>query len=275
MIDITKIIEGFTEEEGIWYKGKVDDVSYVAEGNKLCFQIEEDSFWFRHRNDVIKAVLNNFPPQGMLFDIGGGNGFVTKRMEELAYPAVLIEPGKDGVQNARARGVKHIINATLNETDFKPGSIDNACIFDVLEHIEHPGRFLKTLHKLMKDEGMLYITVPAYGFLWSDEDVIAGHYTRYTENRLKKALTEAGFEVEFSSYFFSVLIFPILLLRSIPSLFKKKKHAKNDAPSMSDHNDNNGFISNILKKIWHWEYNRINSNKSISIGSSIIMVCKK
>jgi len=52
--------------------------------------------------------------------------------------------------------------------------------------------------------------------LWSNEDVHAGHYRRYTKS-MSNILKEAGFRIEFSSYIFSILPFPIFLLRSILS----------------------------------------------------------
>jgi hypothetical protein len=52
---------------------------YPDEGNEACFQIEDQSFWFRHRNDCIRELAQNLPPKwkGPIFDGGGGNGFLT------------------------------------------------------------------------------------------------------------------------------------------------------------------------------------------------------
>src|SRR4051794_8998163 len=37
-------------EDGVWFASKREPVSYLEEGNALCFQLEEKSFWFAHRN---------------------------------------------------------------------------------------------------------------------------------------------------------------------------------------------------------------------------------
>ena len=57
-------------------------ISYPEEGNEACFQIEDQSFWFRHRNNCIQELVRKFPPNGKgpIFDVGGGNGFVAKGM---------------------------------------------------------------------------------------------------------------------------------------------------------------------------------------------------
>lgn len=91
--------------DGIWYARDSTDVSYPTEGNEDCFALEEGSLWFRHRNRCIVSLVSSYPPlnQGALFDVGGGNGFVSKRMAEAGFEVVLIEPGVEGARNAKKR----------------------------------------------------------------------------------------------------------------------------------------------------------------------------
>lgn len=56
------------------------------------------------------------------------------KMPELKV--VLLEPGPDGVRNARRRGVRQVLRGTLEAAGFLPDSIPSAGLFDVLEHIE-------------------------------------------------------------------------------------------------------------------------------------------
>ena len=51
-------------EEGIYYAAESEAISYPEEGNEACFEVEDQSFWFRHRNDCIREVVRNFPPRG-------------------------------------------------------------------------------------------------------------------------------------------------------------------------------------------------------------------
>ena len=66
-------------EDGIFYASAGEAISYPADGNEACFEIEDQSFWFQHRNDCIRELVRNFPPRGKgpIFDVGGGNGFLT------------------------------------------------------------------------------------------------------------------------------------------------------------------------------------------------------
>jgi hypothetical protein len=71
-------------KNGIYYAGSSEKVSYPDSGNDNCFEIEENSFWFHHRNNCIIEMIRNYPPtgNGPIFDVGGGNGFCRERINE-------------------------------------------------------------------------------------------------------------------------------------------------------------------------------------------------
>ena len=71
--------------------------------------------------------MRRFPPAGMLFDVGGGNGFVAAGIERAGWPAVVVEPGRGGAENARARGLDRVIQGTTENAGFAPGSMPSAC----------------------------------------------------------------------------------------------------------------------------------------------------
>ena len=190
----------------------------IREGNALCFQLEDSSFWFRHRNDCILAAAERFSPLEPFFDIGGGNGFVSAALQHAGREVVLIEPGQEGCFNARKRGIRHIICGLLEDIPMDESSIGACGFFDVIEHIEDDLAMLKTTYQLMKPGGKIYITVPAYSFLWSQEDIDAGHYRRYSIPSARRLLQQVGFDVVYSSYLFSFLPLPIFLLRTVPHL---------------------------------------------------------
>jgi ubiquinone/menaquinone biosynthesis C-methylase UbiE len=85
---------------------------------------------------------------------------------------------------------------------------------------------LSEMYRVTKPGGWLVVTVPAYGFLWSEHDEALHHRRRYTASELRNKITNAGFTVERSTYFITTLFFPILLFRIINNLTKKSLHAK-------------------------------------------------
>jgi SAM-dependent methyltransferase len=258
--------------DDIWYSKGRSNISYPADGNANYFQIEDNSFWFKHRNSVILDLIKNFPPRDYIFDIGGGNGFVAKSLKEHGYNSFLVEPGIQGVKNAQKRGISDILCSTFEDAQFHEGSISAIGIFDVLEHIEYDLEFLKKIYWHMKPEGLLYITVPSYRSLWSQEDDSAGHYRRYTLKSINKVLIESGFRIKYKSYFFSFLPIPILLFRTLP--FKLINSRKLNRPT-NEHFQEKGLLGSIIKFVLKKERLRLNNLKNIPFGGSCVVVAQK
>ena len=168
-------------------------MSYPSEGNETCYLIEDESFWFRHRNHCILECMRAYPPTGAVFDVGGGNGFVSLGMQNSGYECVLVEPGVAGACNARDRGLADVICSTLEDAGFPAHSLPAIGIFDVVEHIEDEQRFLRHLRELLRPGGRIYVTAPAYRWLWSSDDDFSGHFRRYTRASLVREMNRAGF----------------------------------------------------------------------------------
>ncbi len=263
-------------QDGIWYSNDTQDISYPSDGNEACFAIEDNSFWFKHRNNCIISVVKLYPPEdnGTIFDIGGGNGFVSLALAASGFDVALVEPGRAGASNAKHRGLDTVICATTTTARFKPHSLSAIGLFDVVEHIEDDLSFLKSLRGLTKREGRLYVTVPAYSFLWSGEDVSAGHYRRYTRKSICKVIEHAGYEVEFSSYIFRFLPIPIALFRVLRYRMGLSFSEDNTTAVARDHAVQGGVIANILTSVLNSEIENIENNKEMSFGGSCLIVAK-
>lgn len=264
---LEEISEKFKKKEGIYFSEKNYTLSYPKDGNDICYELEEKSFWFQNRNNIILNLID-VSKEDIFLDLGGGNGFVASILEKNGYNTLLLEPGIEGVKNAKKRGVKNIICGSLDIFDLLENKVNAIGIFDVLEHIEDDEKFLQSIQKKLEDSGKLYITVPAFNFLWAKEDKDAGHYRRYNKKNLKEKLLKAGYKVNYISYFFSYLVLPIFLFRTVPSFFIKKEGKDN---SKKEHTKESAII-NYFSKL---EQNRILKRKKILFGSSIIVEAEK
>ncbi len=265
------------DSHGIWYAAKQEFVSYPSEGNDRCFEVEDKSFWFQHRNACIVELVKRFPPSGKgpIFDVGGGNGYVAKGLMDAGWNVVLVEPGPAGARNAKSRGVRHVVCATTHAAGFNDGTMPAVSVFDVVEHIKDDVGFLRHLWDLLEPGGMLYITVPAYNFLWSQHDVTAGHCRRYTCGGLSHQLSSVGFHVCFGTYFFRVLPITVFLLRSLP--FRLGLRSAVAAPENADkaHGTKEGQAVRILRKLLASERNHIAEKRSMSLGGSCLIAAQK
>lgn len=274
-IDISAISVNLQQRgDGIWVSPNQSEISYPEEGNLHCLALETSSFWFEHRNQCILEVMYRCPPPGMVFDVGGGNGYVALALQQAGIPVTLVEPGLTGVQNAAKRGVSQLICSTLEDAGFIPGSFPAAGVFDVLEHIEDQEGFLKNLYMLLVPGGRVYLTVPAFGSLWSEADEYAGHYRRYTKNELSEVLAKVGFRVEYISYIFFMLPPPILLFRVLPSRIGMRK--RQDWVSYAlEHSQRSGLTGYLLRKMLGWELAQVRAGKVIPVGGSCLVAAAK
>ena len=264
------------KDDEIYYADSLEQISYQNEYNELCFEVEENSFWFRHRNNCIIEMIKNFrsSKDGLIFDVGGGNGFVSKGLLDAGLEVVLVEPGQKGAINAKKRGIPHIICATTHTAKFQPGTIPAIGVFDVVEHIEDDIGFLKHLWKLLAPGGMLYLTVPAYQFLWSQEDVEGGHFRRYTLNNLEKKIIHSGFNISYSSYIFAYLPLFIFFLRTIPYKLNQSK-SSSMCRIKKVHSEPKGIGSKILNFLHKWELKKISKFQTILFGGSCMVISQK
>lgn len=271
MLDVSRIApELRLAADGIWYAAEGSSVSYPPEGNQACFQVEDSSFWFRHRNACIAAAVRNFPPpdDDPIFDIGGGNGFVSMGLVEAGFETVLVEPGLHGALNGKRRGLSTVICATTASANFAQASLAGIGVFDVVEHIEDDLAFLASLHSLLKPGGRLYATVPAHPALWSDEDVAAGHFRRYTSRSFASIVERAGFTLDYLTYFFRPLPLPILMLRALPYRLGFGRASE----VARDHRPGGGRVAAMLDLILKSEVQHIAAKRPMPFGASCLLV---
>jgi SAM-dependent methyltransferase len=250
------------DKNGTFYSKIDDEISYPDDGNDSCFEYEDNSFWFHHRVKCILQVIKKYPYKGFLLDVGGGNGQVTKSLQDKSMKVCLVEPGKSGIDNALKRGVTCRVHALLKDAKFKPKSIGAVGLFDVLEHIKDEKTFLQVIKTCLQPNGYLYITVPAYLFLWSDHDRKAGHFRRYTRQSLEQVLAKNGFSTVFSTHFFSWLLFPqYITLKLIKKSINKRKSTFLKFPAG-------------LSILFFFELLAIKMRISLPFGSSILCVAR-
>lgn len=258
------------QADGIWVTQEQRGVSYPDEGNEACFQVEDHSFWFAHRNRCIRAVVDRLPPNGKFVDVGGGNGFVAKALVDAGLDVTLVEPGQTGASNARRRGIESVVCGTFEQANFPRGSLGGIGVFDVIEHVEDDLAFVRTLRDSLRPNGRLFVTVPAFGALWSDDDAAAGHFRRYSPETLKQTLVRAGMRVELITCLFLFLPLPVFIFRRIPSMLGIRR--TESAHALKEHQPSNGVVRSLLETALAYELRALNGGQTFRFGGSVLAV---
>ena len=263
------------DQHEIWVPTGGDAVlSYPDSGNMLCFQLEDRSFWFAHRNEAIMAAMRRYLPGGRrVLDLGGGNGYVTRRMLDEGYEAVLMEPGPAGALNGKTqRKIPEVICATLEQCAFPEGTFDAVTLFDVVENIENDAGFLDQVANVLTKDGLVFITVPEHQWMWSSSDDSAQHYRRYNRATMLRALG-SRFKLEYFTYFFGALVLPTLLLRCLPYRMRRGKAGGATVLKEEDeHGTGGGLAVRVLKVMLKPEVGLIRRGWCLPVGGSILCV---
>jgi SAM-dependent methyltransferase len=278
MIDLDSIADNLEQKsDGTWGCKFSSPVSYPEWGNESCFNVEDVSFWFQHRNACILEAIKQFLPAGPLFDIGGGNGVVAKAVQDAGFEVVMVEPGSIGTRNAMGRGVRNVVCAELQDAGFRPLTLGAVGLFDVLEHIADDRGFLQTLRRYLRLDGRAYLSVPAYKALWSHEDVDAGHYRRYSRRELLDALADSGWVVEYLTGFFQFLPPVILIGRAAPFRLGIAKPRGRDITNkmQAQHQIRSRVANGVLGWFQQRELAQIHARRELGFGGSWLVVARK
>ncbi len=250
-----------------------DPISYSSVGHDFGYDAEQRSFWFSHRNKIILAAVTRYPPDGTILDVGAGNGFVSQALQQHGWETIAIEPGSSGADHARARGVRNVICATLDQSGVAGGSAGAIGVFDVVEHTSDDVGFLRSLRPYLQPLGRLYVTVPAYQALWSGEDLHAGHFRRYSRSAIVEVCRSAGLEVEFSSYFFSLLPPAIFVVRVLPEKLRLVQ-PRDEPSSVRQHELGGSRLRTMAERFFLPEVMMVARGRSIPFGASCIVVAR-
>ena len=273
-IDIRTYSDALTpDDSGIWRSSSVRAVAYPDDDNAVCFQVEDGSPWFRHRNDCLASIARRFPPTGPMVEIGAGNGYVARRFIDEGFPTIALEPGVTGAWNAKhRRGIDHVICATLEDAAFRPSSVSAVGMFDVLEHIEGDRQVVDELARILCPGGLVYLTVPSPPWLFSIKDVDAQHYRRYSIAQLTRLFGDR-FQIEYATYLFSCFTLPTLLMRALPYRLglatsrSSERYAAEDAGNQSG----SGMLSRWLAR----ELQVVEAGGARTYGTSCLLVARR
>jgi SAM-dependent methyltransferase len=268
------------DDRGIWRARSAAQhtLSYPETGHAACFELEDASFWFAHRNACIAAALARHHVVGPFLDVGGGNGAVSHALSQRGIETVLLEPGHVGAGNARRRGLANVVCATLGDAGFADGSFPAAGAFDVIEHVADDYGLLREIHRVLAPGGRLCVTVPAHRWLWSAEDDLAEHHRRYTVPELRETLSRAGYEVTYATYFFALLTAPMFLLRSVPYRLTRGGAERSadevEKGALGQHVPSRA-VRRAVDVLLGPEVRRIEDGRTIALGTSCLAVATR
>jgi SAM-dependent methyltransferase len=239
------------------------------------FALEDKHWWFVGRRRLLLKLLGRvFRPADSdarreILDVGCGTGTMLQHLS--AYGNTTgADADAEAVYFCRKRGLENVLQLTDATLPFEPGSFDLVTVLDVLEHIDDDLGMLREVFRVLKPDGLLLATVPAYRFLWGPQDEISLHKRRYRAKELKARLEQAGFSLLKLSYF-NTFLFPFIAAIRLG----RKIVPGPPAELKSDFTlTKAGFLNQLLASIFSWERHLI-TRFDLPFGVSIVALARK
>lgn len=238
---------------------------------RWTFDAEERHWWYRGRRRVLAAVLDGLalPAGSRILDAGCGSG---RNMADLALRGEVagVELASSSLDVARARGVGEVRAGSLEEPlPFADGAFDLAVALDVLEHLRDDRPAWAQLARVVAPGGRLVITVPQYGWLWGEHDVVSHHHRRYTRALIAERAAASGWQVERLTSFNSTLLAPIAVVRFVQRL------RGSTAPSDDLARTPQGAVNALLERVLAAEAAWIARGRDLPAGVSLLAVLRR
>ncbi|MCM8764572.1 MAG: class I SAM-dependent methyltransferase [Candidatus Omnitrophica bacterium] len=155
--------------------------------------------------EKIEKILNLQP--GSLLDIGCGAGIFLEIMKEKGWEISATEISPYACRYCKENGFD-VICCQLEEAGFLDSNFDLVTILDVIAHLHKPQNYLKEIHRILKQDGLLVIKTPHHpSFLFVFANLfsftnrsrsllhIPAQIFHFTPGSIKKFLSRNGFHI--------------------------------------------------------------------------------
>jgi SAM-dependent methyltransferase len=186
------------------------------------FHNEREHWWFRARERILRsqvqrAVSENYlPKRPRILNIGAATGRSSQWLAEFG-DVVSLEYDADCCRLTRARTGIDVIQGSVLDLPWSNQAFDLTCAFDVIEHVDDDTTAASEMRRVTRSGGMLFVTAPAFRFLWSEHDVINHHFRRYTPTELRRLFSDC--DIQLCCGFNTILFLPIAAHRMLSPLF--------------------------------------------------------
>lgn len=246
------------------------DTSGVFDERQASVLLEADSehWWFRSKAALASSMLRRYISPALtharLVDVGAGAGGVTAALGWRPDRLFAVEGSEALCRHGRERHTLHAIAGRVELLPIASGTVGVVTALDIIEHVEQPELILREAWRILRDDGLLVVNVPAHQWLWSGADDQLGHVRRYTRPLLREQVERSGFEVLWMSHVFSWLVAPVWVRRRLARDPDRQLGLDADSPALQR-------VAMALTTLER----RVIPHVSLPVGTSILAVMGK
>jgi 2-polyprenyl-3-methyl-5-hydroxy-6-metoxy-1,4-benzoquinol methylase len=193
--------------------------------------LQANHFWFIGRRRIFFDLLarevgrqrsgtGNRAGKRRVLEIGCGAGGMLAPLAQFGEVHG-IDIATDYVHACAEHKLARMLAGSGDALPFADHTFDVVALFDVIEHIPDERATLAEVRRVLRPGGTVFLSVPAYQFLFSQNDRVVHHQRRYTASQLRARLRGAGLQVKRVSYF-NTLLFPLIATAVLTLKLKEK-----------------------------------------------------
>ena len=157
-----------------------------------------------------------------IIDFGAGIGTMSILFrKKININPLCIEIDEKNIQELKKRRLNY--SKSLSKIS-EP--VDLVFSSNVLEHIKDDFTVLKVIKEKLKNNGILFLYLPANMILWTKLDEMVGHYRRYEMKKIRSLCKKAGFNIVKIHYADFLGFFTTLIWKLFNSFVKKTLPSK-------------------------------------------------
>ncbi len=161
----------------------------------------------RSQARIVLKKISKFKKGGRILDIGCGPGLFLDEAKRQGWEVQGADLSKWGQDYAKSKFLIDVFQGFLTEAGFADRSFDVIVMNDVIEHLEDPKAVLKEIRRILKNDGIIYVSTPDIKSVLSRLlrakwwGINKYHLYYFSKKTIEKLFDEVGFKpLRYSSY---------------------------------------------------------------------------
>jgi len=169
--------------------------------NKFNIAMLYQKIWTYGRLNLITKLMKENIRGKQLLDIGSAYGLFLSHAQQRGFIITGIEISNAAVNWARKNLNLNVRCGTIETVSIPKNFYDVVCFWDVIEHVENPLTFLRTVQDLTKDKGLIIFSCPYFDSIaprllksrWNSRP--EQHLWQFTTEKLKQLFEDANLKL--------------------------------------------------------------------------------